>query len=73
MIRAEDPVLPALTTLFENELNCGMLGGQLYVDALKAQLCIHMCANTPVFRIRLYGSAVSGPVSAGGAVHRRTP
>lgn len=41
-IRAEDPVLPSLIALFEGELDSGMLGGQLYVDALKMQLCIHM-------------------------------
>lgn len=42
MVRSEDPVLPALVSLFENELKCGLVGGQIYVDALKAQLCIHM-------------------------------
>ena len=56
MIRAEDPVLPALTTLFENELNCGMLGGQLYVDALKAQLCIHMLRQYTKVVFREYRS-----------------
>lgn len=41
-VRAEDPVLPAVTAALESELDAGALGGGLYVDALKMQLCIHV-------------------------------
>ncbi len=41
-IRAEDAILPYLTSAFEAELACDGLGGQLYLAALKEQLCIHL-------------------------------
>ena len=41
-VRSEDKVLPALVGQLENELIAGELGGQLYVDALKNQACVHV-------------------------------
>jgi len=41
-VRSEDKVLPALVSQLENELVAGEFGGQLYVDALKNQACIHI-------------------------------
>lgn len=58
MVRAEDPVLPALTAMLENELDTGVLGGRLYVDALKTQLCVHILRHyaNVIFRdYRSYG------------------
>lgn len=41
-VRAEDPILTCLMTAFENELNSGGIGGNLYLAALREQLCIHL-------------------------------
>ncbi len=41
-VRAEDPVLLGLMTAFEHELAYSGLGGQLYLAALREQLCIHL-------------------------------
>lgn len=60
-LRVEDPVLPALMTAFEHELNSGCLGGRIYVGALKTQLCIHLLrrhANV-VFRENRCGGRLS--------------
>ena len=44
-VRSEDKVLPALVSQLENELMAGEFGGQLYVDSLKNQACIHILRN----------------------------
>lgn len=58
MVRAEDPVLTAIMATLEHELNEGGLGGHLYVEALKNQLCIHILrryAKTSFREYRSYG------------------
>lgn len=58
MVRSEDPVLPTVTASLERELDAGELGGRLYVDALKTQLCIHVLrryANVIFRDYRSYG------------------
>lgn len=42
LVRAKDSVLPTMMAMLERELTEGGLGGSLYVDALKTQLCIHI-------------------------------
>jgi AraC family transcriptional regulator len=58
MVRAEDPILTTLMATLEHELNEGGLGGHLYVEALKNQLCIHILrryAKTSFREHRSYG------------------
>lgn len=58
LVRSEDKVLPALMTMFENELKDGGHGGNLYVEALRNQLCIHVLrrfANVVFREQRAYG------------------
>lgn len=57
-VRSEDSVLTAVTATLEHELSVGGLGGPLYVDALKNQLCIHVLrsyANVIFREYRSYG------------------
>jgi len=56
MVRSEDPVLPSLTALLESELAAGGLGGRLYVDALRTQLCIHVLRRYANVTFRDYRS-----------------
>ncbi len=56
-VRSEDTVLPALVSQLENELVAGELGGQLYVDSLKNQACVHI--------LRRYSNIVFNDVSQG--------
>jgi len=44
-VRSEDTVLPALVSQLESELVMGDFGGQLYVDSLRNQACIHVLRN----------------------------
>lgn len=41
-IRADDPILTGLMAAFENELASGGIGGDIYLAALRNQLCIHL-------------------------------
>jgi len=41
-VHSEDEILPALVGQLEHELVGGELGGQLYVEALKNQACVHV-------------------------------
>jgi AraC family transcriptional regulator len=41
-VSSKDMVLTALMAAFESELDTGGLGGRLYVESLKNQLCIHL-------------------------------
>lgn len=38
----EDRVFPALMMLLENEVKSGGVGGNIYVDALRNQICVHL-------------------------------
>ena len=42
LVSAKDPTLPTLVAMLESELKEGGLGGSLYVESLKNQLCIHV-------------------------------
>lgn len=57
LVRAEDPVLTAMMATLEHELNEGGLGGHLYVEALKNQLCIHILRRYAKTRFREYRSS----------------
>lgn len=62
MVRSEDPVLTAMMATLEQELNVGGLGGHLYVESLKNQLCIHILrryAKTSFREYRSYGQLSS--------------
>ncbi len=52
VLKAQDPVLVNLATALTNELGDGGLGGNLYVDALRNQACVHILRTyaTVVFR-----------------------
>lgn len=41
-IRTEDPILAGLMAAFENELASSGIGGEIYLAALRNQLCIHL-------------------------------
>ena len=56
-VRSEDKVLPALVSQLESELVAGEFGGQLYVDSLKNQACIHI--------LRRYSNIIFNEVSLG--------
>lgn len=51
-IRSEDNILPCLMTAFEAELADGGLGGNLYLAALKEQLCVHLLRNYATVRFK---------------------
>jgi AraC family transcriptional regulator len=58
LVRSEDKVLPYLQTMFENELSSDGFGGNLYVESLRNQLCIHVLrrfANVIFREQRAYG------------------
>jgi AraC family transcriptional regulator len=58
LVRARDPLLPVLTAMLERELTEGGLGGRLYAEALKNQLCVHVLrhyANIVFREDRAYG------------------
>lgn len=58
LVRSEDKVLPALLTMLENELENGGFGGNLYVESLRNQLCVHVLrrfANIVFREQRAYG------------------
>lgn len=56
LLRSEDPVLTAMMATLEQELHEGGLGGHLYVEALKNQLCIHVLRRYAKIRFREYRS-----------------
>src|SRR5258708_38589133 len=45
VLRAEDPVLATVALSLRREVDEGGLGGRLYADALKKQVCIHILRN----------------------------
>ncbi len=58
LVSASDPVLPSMVGLLEHELGAGGLGGKLYVESLKNQLCVHLLrryANITFREQRAYG------------------
>ena len=58
LVSANDPILPNMVALLEHELNEGGLGGKLYVESLKNQVCIHLLrryANITFRENRAYG------------------
>jgi AraC family transcriptional regulator len=57
-VKAEDTVLPSLLKNLENEAASEALGGELYVEALKNQACIHI--------LRQYSNVIFREVSHGG-------
>jgi AraC family transcriptional regulator len=54
LVSADDPVLPGMVSLLEHELKQDGVGGTLYVESLKNQLCIHLLRRyaKTVFRER---------------------
>ncbi len=52
VLKAQDPVLVNLATTLDRELGNGGLGGNLYIDALRNQACVHILRTyaTVVFR-----------------------
>lgn len=57
LVKAEDPILTAIMTTLEHELHSGGLGGALYVEALKNQLCIHLLRRYAKTTFREYRSS----------------
>ncbi|MDO8177848.1 MAG: AraC family transcriptional regulator [Undibacterium sp.] len=58
LLRAKDPVITNLAAMLEHELTEGEIGGRIYADALKNQLCIHVLrryANIVLRDDRAYG------------------
>ncbi|URS59058.1 helix-turn-helix transcriptional regulator [Pseudomonas sp. Y39-6] len=58
LVSTKDPVLPTLVAMLEHELKEDGLGGKLYVESLKNQLCIHILrryANIIFREHRAYG------------------
>ncbi len=58
LVRSEDKVLPSLQSMLENELKNDGFGGNLYVESLRNQLCIHVLrrfANVIFREQRAYG------------------
>ena len=45
VLKTEDPVLSQLTDALTREVRDGGVGGQLYVDALRTQACVHILRN----------------------------
>jgi len=42
VLRVEDPLLAEIATAFSREARAGGIGGQLYAEALRNQVCIHL-------------------------------
>ena len=42
LVSSKDPIPPTLVAMLEHELKEGGLGGNLYVESLKNQLCVHI-------------------------------
>jgi AraC family transcriptional regulator len=62
VLRADDPVLSAITAQLMAESREGGLGGRLYVEALRNQACIHILRHYANVRFR-------EPVGLGGFSH----
>jgi AraC family transcriptional regulator len=57
-VRVEDKVLPSLVSRLEDELSSQAIGGDLYIEAIKNQLCVHV--------LRQYSDVRFKALSAGG-------
>lgn len=55
-VRVEDSVLPAVLAMLARESNQGGIGGTLYAEALKNQVCVHLLRHYANIVFREHGS-----------------
>ena len=62
VLKADDPVLSGIACLLAQESREGGLGGRLYVDSLKNQVCVHL--------LRRYANVAFRELSSNGGLSR---